>query len=186
MDRCTRMFTHSFRTSSARTARPMFSRCQTTLSEAKALNWAEYLALRGSRHKWQTAMTIPSCALGLFGGAAYFGSLDTDPMKPIWGIDPFIFYGACTAACMGVGYIVGPTLGSALWRIVYRRSARLVDARDREFYQRIAKNRVDASLQSPTSPVPDYYGERVGSLRQYRRWLRDQGKYKRKVLLPEE
>lgn len=29
-------------------------------------------------------MTIPSCALGLFGGAAYFGSLDTDPMKPIW------------------------------------------------------------------------------------------------------
>ncbi|KAK0463569.1 mitochondrial import protein Pam17-domain-containing protein, partial [Desarmillaria tabescens] len=108
--------------------------------------------------------------LGLFGGAAYFGSLDTDPMKPIWGIDPFIFYGACTAACMvGVGYIVGPTLGSSLWRIIYRRSAKLMDARDREFYQRIAKNRVDASLQSPTSPVPDYYGERIGSLRQYRR-----------------
>jgi len=55
---------------------------------------------------------------------------------------------------------------------------------DREFYHRIAKNRVDASLQSPTHPVPDYYGtypdvfwtlqlilflgEKIGSLHQYR------------------
>jgi import inner membrane translocase subunit TIM23 len=92
---------------------------------------------------------------------------------------------------------------------------------DREFYKRIAKNRVDASLQSPTNPVPDYYGayfpfkqkalrlmsisgEKIGSLHQYRhvcassllerpsfdylvfQWLRDQAKYKQKVLLPEE
>ena len=26
---------------------------------------------------------IPSALIGLFGGAAYFGTLDADPMKPI-------------------------------------------------------------------------------------------------------
>ena len=95
-----------------------------------------------------------------------------------------------------------------------------IDAKDREFFRRIAKNRVDVSLQNPTQPVPDYYGvyihsrsefmliiyagEKIGSLHQYRQvrmfvlpprvvsadhtiqWLRDQSKYRRKALLPEE
>lgn len=67
----------------------------------------------------------------------------------------------------------------------HRRNLVGIDAKDREFYQRIAKNRVDASLQSPTSPIPDYYGtselwpdmmywltilsgEKIGSIHQYR------------------
>lgn len=40
----------------------------------------------------------------------------------------------------------------------HKRVLPLIDAKDREFFQRIAKNRVDASLQSPTKAVPDYYG----------------------------
>ena len=67
---------------------------------------------------------------------------------------------------------------------MHRNQLALVDVMDREFYHRIAKNRVDASLQSPTHPVPDYYGtyldafptsqlilflgEKIGSLHQYR------------------
>ncbi|KAH0583513.1 Presequence translocated-associated motor subunit PAM17, mitochondrial [Termitomyces sp. J132] len=153
---------------------------------AKALTWPEYLAIRGSKRKWQLAVTIPCALLGFFGGAAYFGSLETDPTRPIMGIDPFFFYGACTVACVGTGALIGPSIGAAAWRARHRNQLALVDAMDREFYRRIAKNRVDASLQSPTHPVPDYYGEKIGSLHQYRQWLRDQGKYKRKVTLPEE
>ncbi|KAF5386964.1 hypothetical protein D9615_001551 [Tricholomella constricta] len=154
--------------------------------EVKKLTWPEYLAIRGGKRKWQTASTIPCALLGFFGGAAYFGTLETDPTKPVMGIDPFFFYGICTVGCMGMGALIGPSIGSAIWRTRHRNQLVLVDTMDREFYRRIAKNRVDASLQSPTHPVPDYYGEKIGSLHQYRQWLRDQGKYKRKALLPEE
>lgn len=119
-------------------------------------------------------------------GAAYFGSLEMDATKPILGLEPFIFYTGCTVACMGMGYLLGPTVGAACWRITHRRTMKLIDARDREFHKRIVKNRVDPTAQSATNPVPDFYGEKIGSLHQYRQWLRDQAKYKRKSELPEE
>ncbi|KAF8809007.1 mitochondrial import protein Pam17 [Phlegmacium glaucopus] len=150
------------------------------------LTWPDYLAIRHSKRKWQMAAMIPCALLGFVGGAAYFGTLDADPMKPIMGIDPFFFYGICTVGCVGAGAIIGPTIGTALWRLQYRQLLPLIDAKDHQFFQRVAKNRVDATLQSPTNPVPDYYGEKIGSLHQYRTWLRDQAKYKRKALLPEE
>ena len=60
---------------------------------------------------------------------------------------------------VGTGAIIGPTIGTSLWRLQYRRLLPLIDAKDHLFFQRIAKNRVDATLQSPTNPVPDYYGK---------------------------
>jgi hypothetical protein len=60
---------------------------------------------------------------------------------------------------VGTGAIIGPTIGTFLWRMQYRRLLPLIDAKDHLFFQRIAKNRVDATLQSPTNPVPDYYGK---------------------------
>ena len=60
---------------------------------------------------------------------------------------------------VATGAIIGPTIGTALWRLQYRSLLPLIDAKDHQFFQRIAKNRVDAALQSPTSPVPDYYGK---------------------------
>ncbi|KAJ6531107.1 mitochondrial import protein Pam17 [Mycena capillaripes] len=153
---------------------------------AKELNWVEYFDTRRRRRQWQTAFTIPCAMIGFFGGSFYFGSLQTDPTKPIMGIDPMMFYGGCTILCMGAGYVVGPSMGSAVWRIMNRRAVAKIDARDREFYRHVANNRVDASLQSATNPVPDYYGEKVGSLKQYKQWLRDHRKYKRKAELPEQ
>ncbi|KAF9532906.1 mitochondrial import protein Pam17 [Crepidotus variabilis] len=150
------------------------------------LNWPEYLAIRKSKRVWTTVATVPCALLGFAGGVVYFGTQEADPLKPIMGIDPFFFYGLCTMGCVGVGAIVGPTLGSALWRAKNKTIIRAFDGKDAEFYNRVARGRVDASLQSPTQPVPDYYGEKIGSLHQYRQWLRDQAKYRRKALLPEE
>jgi hypothetical protein len=45
-----------------------------------------------------------------------------------------------------------------------RNAVAQIDTLDREFYKHVAKNRVDAALQSATNPVPDYYGEPYGSL----------------------
>lgn len=59
---------------------------------------------------------------------------------------------------VGAGALIGPTIGSAIWRFSNRNSIALIDAREREFLQHIAKKRVDPTLQSPTNPIPDYYG----------------------------
>ncbi|KAF7440263.1 TIM23 complex component [Pleurotus ostreatus] len=170
----------AFKTGSARA-----TRFNSTTSPTNQLNWQEFLKLRGSRRKWQAVTTIPASVLGFLGGVAYFGNLETDPTKLIMGVDPFMFYGFCTVGCVGAGALIGPTIGSAIWRFSNRNSIALIDVREREFLQHIAKKRVDPTLQSPTNPIPDYYGEKIGSLHQYRQWLRDQGKYRRKHVLPE-
>jgi len=60
---------------------------------------------------------------------------------------------------LGGGYLLGPIIGSTLWRVTHRRTMALIEARDREFHQHIVKNRVDPTAQSATNPVPDFYGE---------------------------
>jgi len=150
------------------------------------LPWSEYLAIRRGKRKWEMALTMPCVLAGLAGGAAYFGSMELDATKPIMGIDPLLFFGGATLGCMGAGYLIGPIVGSALWRATHRRTMALIEARDREFHQHIVRNRVDPTAQSATNPVPDFYGEKIGSLHQYRQWLRDQARYKRKSQWPED
>jgi mitochondrial import inner membrane translocase subunit TIM23 len=58
----------------------------------------------------------------------------------------------------GAGYLVGPILGSTLWRVTHRRTMALIEERDREFHRHIVRNRVDPTAQSATNPVPDFYG----------------------------
>ncbi|KAI0034038.1 mitochondrial import protein Pam17 [Vararia minispora EC-137] len=166
-----------------------------------ALSWEKYLAIRKQKRKWEVTMTVPCVILGLVGGASYFGSLEVDPTKPIFvrlylvlmacltprqGVDPMIFFGGATLGTAGLGYLLGPIIGSQLWRTTHRRTLALIEAKDREFHAHIVKNRVDPTAQSATNPVPDFYGEKIGSLRDYRQWLRDQAKYKRKARWTED
>lgn len=96
------------------------------------------------------------------------------------GFDPLYVYAFATLACgglllfidlfqpsrlnlpflngTGAGYLVGPAIGQAAWRLTHRRTMALIEARDREFHNRIVKNRVDPTAQSATNPVPDFYG----------------------------
>ncbi|OCH92084.1 mitochondrial import protein Pam17 [Obba rivulosa] len=154
--------------------------------EQEALPWAQYLAIRKAKRRWETAMTIPFTIGGFVGGIIYFGRLEMDPTKPIFNIDPMYVYGFATLACAGLGYLIGPVVGSAIWRMTHRRLMNLIEKRDREFYNHIVKNRGDPAAQSATNPVPDYYGEKIGSIHDYRQWLRDQAKFKRKAYLPED
>ncbi len=52
--------------------------------------------------------------------------------------------------------------------------------KEREFYQRIKRYRSDPAGQSMNNPVPDYYGEKITSVKDYRRWLKDQRAFRRK------
>ena len=52
--------------------------------------------------------------------------------------------------------------------------------KEKDFYTRIRKHRVDPSNSGASRLVPDYYGEKIGSVAQYRTWLRDQRAYNKK------
>ncbi|KAF7308760.1 hypothetical protein MKEN_01075100 [Mycena kentingensis (nom. inval.)] len=155
-------------------------RLNSTVATGSTPTWTEYFALRKRRRLFQTACIAPCAGFGFLGGSFYFGSLETDPTKPIFGFDPMMVYGICVLLCAGAGWVVAPSIGSTAWRMLNRESISYMDALDREFFKHVAKNRVDATLQSATHPIPDYYGESVGSLSQYRQWIRDQNKYRKK------
>ncbi|EJU00706.1 mitochondrial import protein Pam17 [Dacryopinax primogenitus] len=150
------------------------------------LTWAEFLSIRRAKRRWELTSTIPMTFVGLGAGVAYFGSLEADAAQPIFGIEPMWVYAAATMGCMGLGYLIGPTLGGTLWRTTHRRMMSAIELKDKEFHARIVKHRVDPSRQSAMNPVPDYYGEKIGSLHDYRRWLRDQAKFNKKAMWPED
>ena len=52
--------------------------------------------------------------------------------------------------------------------------------KEKEFYARIKKFRVDPSASSMANPVPDYYGEKISSVKDYRQWLKDQRAFNKK------
>ena len=49
-----------------------------------------------------------------------------------------------------------------------------------DFYHRIRRLRVDRSSQSLCIRVPDFYGEKIGIVKYYRNWLKDQRAYNNK------
>lgn len=71
------------------------------------------------------------------------------------------FHSNVEAGISGLGYLVGPAIGSSLWRLTHRRLLTQIEARDREFHRHIVKNRVDPTAQSATNPVPDFYGQNI-------------------------
>ena len=46
--------------------------------------------------------------------------------------------------------------------------------KEKSFYDRIKRYRADPAASSPQNPIPDYYGEKIASVKDYRRWLKDQ------------
>ena len=54
--------------------------------------------------------------------------------------------------------------------------------RDKEFFERVKRLRVPSELQALNATLPDYYGEKVKSLSDYRKWIRKQREYLAKSL----
>ncbi|KAG8824583.1 TIM23 complex component [Serendipita sp. 401] len=146
-------------------------------SQAPILSWSDYLSIRGKKRRWELATTIPMTTAAAIGGASYFGVHTPQFM----GLDPLAMCILATAGVAGLGYLIGPVIGSQMWRLTHRTMLSLIEDKDREFHEHIKRNRADPSTQSTTNPVPDFYGEKIGSMKEYRQWLRDQARYRRKA-----
>ncbi|GAA5904092.1 Pam17p [Sporobolomyces salmoneus] len=167
-----------FASSSASTISPLSA---TEQSLAKQLDWPTYLSLRKSQRLYGLVASVPTTLLGFFGGASYFATIESDPTELILGLQPVYIYGIATIACVAGGWLAGPILGSTVWKMVNRRSVKSIEAKDKDFFGHVVKNRADASRNSVANPIPDYYAEKVGSLKDYRHWLRDQRTFMRKT-----
>ena len=161
----------SFRMAQLRPVAVRYSRHFTSASSLQqqslkeTLSWEEFLRLRKQRRIFGIGSSVPTAIIGTLGGVSFFASHDIDPSQQLFGLDPFMVYGLATVGCGVVGWLLGPPLGYGTWRLWNRSKMAGFDTRQTEFFNHIKRNRVDPSFQSFNNPVPDYYGEKIGSLK---------------------
>ncbi|KAG8525275.1 uncharacterized protein KY384_008919 [Bacidia gigantensis] len=150
-------------------------------NQKQPLTWNAFLRLRRIRRRYNLISSIALASATTAGGAFVIGD-ESRSMETfnIMGIDPIFVMGFATLACGAVGWLAGPVVGSGIFGIVYRRLGPEMAAKEKDLFQRIKKQRVDPSNSSSSNPVPDYYGEKIGSVGQYRTWLKDQKAYNRR------
>ncbi|KAF8938340.1 TIM23 complex component [Dissophora ornata] len=146
----------------------------------ETMEWNTYFAFRRSRRNYERVFMAPCALVGLVGAGYYFAQQDFDP-TPIFGMDQFMVYSIGTVAAGVVGLAAGPVVGNMVFRAANSKAKPLVDRMDKEFFKHIVKNRADPSANSVRNPIPDFYGEKIKSVSEYRAWLRKQREYRRKA-----
>ncbi|KAF1920116.1 mitochondrial import protein Pam17-domain-containing protein [Ampelomyces quisqualis] len=141
-----------------------------------ALTWNGFFALRRTRRRIGQGCSVVGAV-----GVTYYGlttmmanGYDAALSAQLGGLDPFMLMGLSTFGMMAAGWLIGPIFGNQLFSLAYRGVLAEFTAKDSGFFNRIKRHRVDPTASSLANPPPDYYGEKVGSVAGYRRWLKDQ------------
>ncbi|KAJ3298618.1 TIM23 complex component [Borealophlyctis nickersoniae] len=98
--------------------------------------------------------------------------------------DPTMLYVFGAFAVGAVSAVGGILVAGQAWRLLKTREVlRAIDTRDREFFHRIQRHRpkeIAAATPIPGSQggMPDYYGEKIDSVADYRSWLKKQRKFR--------
>lgn len=161
------------------------------------LDWNTFFKLKKSRRRIQLVSSVGTGIAGMGGGMQALVMSDMDAIVGQLPLDPFISLGLISFACGGMGWLMGPIVGTGIFNMMNRKyisqmaTVRLLSfpqqsqkltfkQKEKEFYSRIKKYRVDPSASSMANPVPDYYGERISSVQGYRQWLKDQRAFNKK------
>jgi len=144
------------------------------------LDWNTFFKLRKSRRWYQLGSSVGTGVSGFVSGAQILTQSDMDSIVSQIPLDPFITLGLITFTCGGVGWLLGPIVGTAIFNFRNREFRGQMDEKEKEFYRRIKRFRVDPSASSMANPVPDYYGEKISSVAGYRQWLKDQRAFNKK------
>lgn len=148
---------------------------------AGSLTWTDFFQMRKQQRRINVGSSVFTAFLGCNASWAYLSTMEIDPTQTILGFDPLVVISGALAASGALGYLFGPLIGSQIFTLSHRKRLHEFDAKNKEFLRKISENRVDASSQSFSNPVPDYYGEKIGSIKEYRQWLRDCHAYRRKA-----
>lgn len=146
------------------------------------LDWNNFFRLRTSRRRYSLASSVV-CSIGVTGAMFMFLSTQpemADELTKLIPLDPVISMGILTFAATFAGWLIGPVFGNTIWKLLHRSGLSEFTLKERAFFERIKKHRVNPMGASTNNPVPDYYGEKIGSVQGYRRWLKDQRAFNRK------
>ncbi|KAH6650379.1 mitochondrial import protein Pam17-domain-containing protein [Chaetomium tenue] len=148
--------------------------------EQAVLDWNSFFQLRKARRRWQSGFSVVGALGSGSGGALVLSSGMADGLVSQIPLDPLITLGLMTLSCAALGWLVGPSLGSAVFNALKSKYKGPMAVKESEFFARIKKHRVDPSASSVRNPVPDFYGEKISSVAGYRQWLRDQRSFNKK------
>jgi import inner membrane translocase subunit TIM23 len=144
-----------------------------------SLTWDRFFRLRQRRVWLQRIGGVPA-VLGFLVAESSLLSLPIfDPTQTFWGIDPLVTIALGTVGGCVASYGLGSMATGWLWSRLDPVRAAQMEACQRNFYARISKYRANV----PPNPTQlsfslDYYGEKIRSVRDYRRWLRKQRELK--------
>ncbi|KAI1498754.1 Pam17-domain-containing protein [Biscogniauxia marginata] len=145
------------------------------------LDWNSFFTLRKTRRRFQVVSSIFTMFVGGTAGATLLVNMEMEWLLNKVPMDPFFALGLITLSFAGLGWLAGPSLGSALFHTFKRGVKKPMDVKESEFFARIKKNRVDPSTSSLSgNAVPDFYGEKISSVAGYRQWLKDQRAFNKK------
>lgn len=165
----------------AATALPLRSYSQPASPQnSTSLTWSDFFKLRKQQRRINVGSSLFTGLLGCNISWAYLSTMEIDPTQLVFGFDPLTVISAGIMASGALGYLLGPILGSQMFKISHQKQLEHFNNKNKEFLKHIINNRVDASSQSFSNPVPDYYGEKIGSLKEYKQWLRDCHAYAKK------
>ncbi|GAB7357226.1 hypothetical protein MBLNU459_g8207t1 [Dothideomycetes sp. NU459] len=153
----------------------------TSSAETSALTWNEFLKLRRTRRYINLGASAASGLGSIVVAAPIMAEYELENIgAQMTGMDPVFVLGGSLVAVGAVGWLMGPFLGTAVFKI-WKSSATVEFARkEKDFYTHIKRYRADPASSSVNNPVPDYYGEKISSVSDYRRWLKDQRAFNRK------
>lgn len=146
-----------------------------------SLTWTDFFQLRKQERRINVGSSVFTALVGANVSWAYLSTMEIDPTQMIFGFDPLVVVTAGLMASGALGYLMGPAVGSQVFKLTKGNKLAQYNLKNKEFLKHVIQNRVDASSQSFSNPVPDYYGEKIGSVKEYRQWLRDCHAYAKKA-----
>lgn len=85
------------------------------------LDWNSFFQLRKTRRRWQVGFSALSSLGGGTAGALVLGSGAADPLTGQIPLDPILTLGLITLGCIAMGWVVGPSLGNAVFYLIKRK-----------------------------------------------------------------
>ncbi|SCU87575.1 LADA_0E04830g1_1 [Lachancea dasiensis] len=143
--------------------------------------WTDFFQLRKQERRINLGSSVVTALLTSNASWAYLSTMEIDPMQTIMGFDPLVVVSAGLLASGAFGYLLGPIFGTTVFKMRQKSNLADYNKKTKDFLRHVIDNRVDSSSQSFSNPVPDYYGEKIGSVSEYRQWLRDCHAFRRKA-----
>lgn len=120
------------------------------------LDWNTFFQLRKKRRWYQQFFSFTASIGGVISATQILLHSDLEAFLSVSQIslDPFITLGLVTFTCGGLGWLLGPAAGTVLFNLKNRELRAQIEIREKEFYRRVRRHRVDPSNSSMANPVP--------------------------------